>query len=109
MAHHKELLQKLTDCAATCEWCLDACLGEDDVKMLIQCIRLDRDCALICHTAASLVASHSPYAKSMLKVCEDICGDCADECAEHDTDHCQKCAEACRECAEACRNFAQAG
>ncbi|CAN5505285.1 four-helix bundle copper-binding protein [soil metagenome] len=105
MAHNQELLQKLAQCAAACENCADACLGEDDVKMMVQCIRLDRDCAKICYTTASFIASHSQNAQALVKVCEDLCRKCADECGKHEHDHCQECARACRECAEACRNF----
>jgi hypothetical protein len=98
MAHHEELLKKLSECASACEWCHDACLGEeDDVKMLARCIRLDRDCAKICHLTAGLAASHSPFASRMVKLCEEICTS-AEECENHDMDHCRDCAggRACR-------------
>ena len=85
--------------------CLDACLEEEDVKMLVKCIRLDRDCAKICRTTAEIVATHSSFTAQMVKLCEDICRQCAEECAEHNMGHYQKCAEACRECAEACSTF----
>jgi hypothetical protein len=105
MAHNKELLQRLAQCAAACEMCADACLDEQDIEKMVQCIRLDRDCAKICHTTASFVASHSENAQALVSVCEDICRQCGEECAKYDMDHCQKCAEACRECAEACSSF----
>jgi hypothetical protein len=108
MAHHGDLIQKLAQCASACEWCLDACLSEDDVKMLARCIRLDRDCAKICHLTASLAASHSPFATKMVKLCEEVCTSCAEECEKHDDmDHCSDCAGACRACAEACRNYVE--
>jgi hypothetical protein len=106
MAHDKELLQKLAQCAAACEMCMDACLGEEDVKMMVRCIRLDRDCAKICHLAASFVASHSDNTGAILQLCADICRQCGDECAQHKHDHCQECARACRECEQACRSYA---
>jgi hypothetical protein len=106
MAHHEELMKTLAHCAAECEMCHDACLDEDDIEMLVHCIRLNRDCAKICQVTASLLASHSPFATQMVKICEEICQSCAEECAEHEMDHCQRCAEACRQCAEACGTFA---
>jgi hypothetical protein len=105
MEHNNELIRKLADCAAECEMCMDACLGEDDIQMLVQCIRLDRDCAKICHITSGFIASNSPFATEMVKLCEDICRKNAEECEKHDMDHCQRCAEACRECADACQSF----
>ena len=109
MAHNKELLQKLAQCAAACEMCADACLDEDNVKMMVHCIRLDRDCAKICMLAHSYVASHSSYSGTILQQCAEICRACGEECAKHETDHCKECARACKECEEACRSFADAG
>lgn len=109
MAHNKELLRELSECAAACEMCADACLDEEDIKKMVQCIRLDRDCAKICHTTASFIASHSDNAQALVRVCEELCRNCGEECARHDMDHCQQCAETCRSCAEACRNFAGVG
>lgn len=109
MEHNKELLRKLAECAATCEMCADACLDEENIKMMVECIRLDRDCAKICYTTASLIASNSGNAESLVTVCEEICRRCADECAQHETDHCRECARVCEECAEACRSYAGVG
>ncbi len=102
---NRELLEKLARCAAACESCMDACLVEDDVKMMVECIRTDRDCAKICHITASFVASNSPHAAHLVKECEEICRACAEECEKHDMDHCQACAKACRECEQACKSF----
>lgn len=109
MAHDKELLQKLAQCADACEMCANACLDEDDIKMMVRCIRLDRDCAKICYTTASFIASHSQNTQALIKACEDLCRKCADECEKHKHSHCQECARACRECAEACRLYAGVG
>ncbi|MEX2336814.1 MAG: four-helix bundle copper-binding protein [Fulvivirga sp.] len=76
---------------------------------MVKCIRLDRDCAKICHTTASFIGSHSENAQAIVSVCEDLCRKCGDECAKYDMDHCQQCAEACRECAEACSSFSGVG
>lgn len=103
---NKELIETLYNCAAACNHCADACLDEKDVKMMISCIRTDRECAAICESTAKLLAQGSASASQLLKVCKDVCTRCADECGEHDADHCQKCADACRKCAEACRKAA---
>ncbi len=105
MNQNSEILEKLALCAAACEMCADACLDEENVKMMVNCIRLDRDCAKICYTTASFIASNSNHAQHLVDECMEICGKCAEECAQHDHDHCQQCAEACRDCEEACRSF----
>ena len=99
---HSALIQKLLDCAFACEHCATACLQEDDVAMMANCIKLDRDCADICIQSARLLQRNSDIAHQFLVLCEDICRMCGDECGKHQHDHCQQCAEACRICAEAC-------
>lgn len=109
MGPHKELLQNLAQCAAACEMCLDACLDEQDVQKMVECIRLDRDCAKICRITASFIASNSDHAQHLVKECEEICRACGDECSKHEADHCQKCARACYECADACSSYSGVG
>ncbi|WP_082341237.1 four-helix bundle copper-binding protein [Sporosarcina globispora] len=89
-----------------CNVCYDACLGEEDVKMMADCIRLDRECADICTFAAKSMQSNSQFAKGICTLCADICEACGKECNNHDYGHCQKCAEACFKCAEECRKMA---
>lgn len=98
------LLPLLAECAAACNHCSSACLGEKDVHMLAVCIKLDLDCAEICATTAAFVARGSLHAGHLLKECAEICLQCAEECEKHaHMEHCKRCAEACRKCAEACR------
>lgn len=104
MENSTQLLSILADCAAACNRCSTACLGEDDVRKMAQCIRLDMDCAQACTTTAAFVARNSDHAKHLLKECAEICGKCAAECEKHNVDHCQQCAQACRKCQEACVN-----
>ena len=101
-----EIIETLLGCATACEECFNSCLQEDDVTMLADCIRLDRDCAQVCRLTASLLASGSAYAGEFVDICSDVCAGCARECEKHDHEHCRVCAEACRQCEEACENFA---
>ncbi len=105
MAHEQnhQLLEALSNCEAECNHCAIACLREQDTRMLERCIRLDLDCAEICHVAASFVTRGSEHAQHLLKECAEICEACAEECEKHaHMEHCFRCAEACRHCAEAC-------
>lgn len=105
-SQYKELLSVLHDCAASCNHCFDACLGEEDVKMMAACIRLDRECADMCSYLEQAIMRNSPFVSQLAKVCAEICEACAEECGKHHHDHCKQCAEACRKCAKACRAIA---
>ncbi len=99
------LIEALTQCITHCNNCAQACLGEEDVKMMSNCIRTDIACAEVCSTALKLVTFKSQFTESYLKVCAEICNACADECSKHKHQHCQDCAEACRKCARLCEEF----
>lgn len=49
-------VEECVDCTQTCTSCADACLGENAVSDLPQCIRLNLDCADLC-TAITAIAS----------------------------------------------------
>jgi len=103
---NQALLDALNRCVAACEHCATACLGEEHVRHMTDCIRLDRDCADICALVARLVVRGSEHARHLIKECIELCTKCANECAKHNHPHCQQCAAACRACAEACREYA---
>ncbi len=93
------------DCANECEHCSAACLNEDDIKMMVRCIKLDMDCAQICRLAACTMARGSEFATAICNLCAEICDACEEECAQHQVEHCQRCAEACNRCAAECRRM----
>lgn len=100
---NKDLIRTLAECAAACNHCAVSCLEEDDVKMMVRCIRLDLDCAAICKVALDYVSRDSTMAREVLGLCARACRECGEECAKHKHDHCQACAEACRRCEQACQ------
>ncbi|MBA2248813.1 MAG: four-helix bundle copper-binding protein [Chitinophagaceae bacterium] len=107
MSHgnHQQIIAALNNCAAECNHCANACLDEQDVKMLAKCIKLDIDCVEICSTTASLLARDSAHGHHLLKECVEVCNACAEECEKHSAmgmEHCKTCADACRTCADAC-------
>jgi len=108
-------IEACAECTQACTVCADACLAEDDVQPLVNCIRLNLDCADVCHVTGQLMTrpSHrdAPALRSQLEACVEICRACADECESHarrGLEHCRICAEACRKCAEACERMATA-
>jgi hypothetical protein len=100
-----DFINVVAKCQATCNYCYNACLEEKDVDMMVQCIKLDRDCADICSTVISFVSASSNFEKEILMLCVDICQACAKECGKHAYEHCKECAEACKACAEICRAY----
>jgi|SRR5687768_6225157 len=109
MSHeaNQKAIDALNNCATECNHCLTACLEEQNVSMLVNCIKLDIDCAAICSFTASLLARNSAHGRHLLRECIEVCNACAAECEKHahHHEHCKKCAEACRACAEACSSL----
>jgi hypothetical protein len=109
MSHEKNiaLIKALNNCATECSHCAMACLGEEDVKMLTACIKLDIDCAEVCRLTASLLSRGSEHGIHLLKECAELCDACAEECDKHShMEHCKRCAFVCRDCAEECSAMA---
>tara|TARA_R110002020_G_scaffold303434_1_gene518857 strand:+ start:988 stop:1308 length:321 start_codon:yes stop_codon:yes gene_type:complete len=102
---NSKLIEALNNCVAHCNYCADACLDEDNLEMMVTCIRTDRACAEICNATAALLAFDHASAKAMVEQCRAICKECAEECEKHDSQHCKDCAEACKKCAEACEAY----
>ena len=98
------------DCAQACTSCADACIAEEMVLQLRQCIRLNLDCADVCAATATVASrrtgSNEEVIRRMLDACIVACQLCEAECQQHATqhDHCRICAESCQRCGEACRS-----
>lgn len=105
---YHDCIEKCVAALVACEMCADRCLEEKDIKMMVECIRLDRDCASACLAALPAMARGSAHAGHLCRVLADICDACAVECERHGgmAEHCRLCADACRRCAEACRKVA---
>jgi hypothetical protein len=110
------LIRCIEECyssAQACTSCADACLGEDTVKDLTQCIRLNLDCADICVAAGSIASrrtgSDQDVVRRMLWLCGTACATCAEQCEQHAQmyEHCRLCADACRHCQQACKDAQQ--
>lgn len=100
----KELVKILAECVSTCNHCFSACLREDDVKMMANCIRLDKECAEVC-CFTILMFHKSEFVGKCLDLCEEVCKACAEECGKYPHEHCKQCAAKCKECAEKCSEF----
>jgi Domain of Unknown Function (DUF326) len=105
--HYQSCIKACQECVIACESCATACLNNADVKAMILCIQLDRDCADMCSLTSQLMARDSLHAAKACALCATICQACADECAEHKMDHCQHCAATCQKCADECKKMAK--
>lgn len=109
-----ECLSAAAECEQVCVACADACLGEDEVASLRQCIRLDQDCADLCAATARMLqrqARPDPALwKLTLEACAQACRSCGEECGLHEAHHghCRVCREACNRCERACMDLLQA-
>lgn len=101
-------LEECYNCASVCTVCADACLAEEMVQHLTQCIRLNLDCADVCFAAGKIgsrrAGSNEGLIRRQLEVCAEACRLCAEECEKHAGmhEHCRICAESCRRCEQAC-------
>lgn len=106
-----EAIDAALACAQTCTACADACLAEEMVAELRDCIRTDLDCADICATTAAVLSrrtgSNLAVVKAQLEACRIACATCAEDCESHAEmhEHCRICAEACRRCERACADL----
>ena len=110
---HSDIMSQCIDacftCVETCNSCADACLSEKSVANLVNCIRLNLDCADICAATGALASrragSNRELLRSAIETCALACHVCAEECERHASrhEHCRVCAQECRRCEEACR------
>jgi hypothetical protein len=104
---NEALISAAEQCARACEHCATACLGEKEVSKMVDCIKLDRDCADLCRAIAALAERDSSFTGEFAKTVASICKACGDECSRHSMmEHCRQCAEACRNCEQACSGLA---
>lgn len=105
MSNTQEIIQTLSECVHACEYCANACLEEDNVKEMADCIKADLDCGDICNLGMRFLSRNSINSDSVIGICIDLCHQCAEECEKHDHAHCLECARACRECEKRCRAY----
>lgn len=113
---HPDIVSRCVDscsqCVEICTACADACLAEDGVNHLLNCIRLNLDCAAVCQATVSVVtrsnkAGNRQPLEALLTTCIAFCRACARECSRHAQAHahCKVCADACEECATLCTDM----
>lgn len=109
-----EAIEEAYACAQACTSCADACLAEEMVAELRQCIRLNLDCADVCAATATLATrrtgSNEEVIRKVLEACITACRLCGEECQRHASmhEHCRICADSCQRCEAACQSALKA-
>jgi hypothetical protein len=105
----KNCILACLECVYSCTACADACLSEDMVADLRDCIQKNLDCADVCDATAKVLSRHPGATSnelliSLLQACRAMCHACAVECEQHADMHlhCEVCAKTCRRCVDAC-------
>jgi len=103
-----ECLRTCSECSIACIGCADACMAEDAVADLRECIRVNLDCADLAATTGAVIARltkpQKAPVKALLNATIESCHSCAQVCENHAAmhEHCKACAECCHSCAHAC-------
>ena len=103
-------IEELYFCAQVCTSCADACLGEDNVANLTQCIRLNLDCADACVAVGSIATrrtgSNEEVIRAALQLAIEATRKCGAHCGEHASmmEHCRVCHESCEAARKACED-----
>lgn len=103
----EQCLNNCTECHNICVEVLTYCVEKGNKHTDPEHIRLLRDCAEICQTAANFMLRGSKLHGLVCKICAEICRKCADHCDKFAGDDKMKmCAEVCRRCADTCQQMA---
>ena len=90
-----ECIEARVDCVQACA---DACLGEEDTRMLARCIRLNLDYADVCESTGKILSRQTAFEPEMvraaLQACAEACRLCGEKCERHAEhhEHCYVCA-----------------
>ena len=104
-------IDALSDCAQACNADVDADLSEQNLAVMVTCIRLCLECTDICTATVGVISRPAVYDASvtrpLLEACVASCKSCGDECERHARmhAHCRVCEQACRRCEQACREL----
>jgi predicted transcriptional regulator len=101
----KDCLLACNQCETACLECASACLKETEPARMVDCIKLDMECADVCRLAAASIARSDKHVREICSLCAAVCKSCTMECTMHLAEHCQRCAEACQRCSDACNSM----
>ena len=74
-------IKECSTCEAACVSCADACLSEEGLQDLVDCVRVNLDCADLCGVTVRLLSRHTRGESRVLQDALPACEHCA-VCAE---------------------------
>lgn len=104
-------IETCLETSAIATLCASACLAEEHVASLRDCIEDTLHCAATASATADSLAQlpvrHLDSLRHQIETCLAACSRAAERCANHagEHEHCAVCAEACRECERACNKL----
>lgn len=106
----KALAAAIEECFASTQVstaCADACLREQTIAELVQCVGTSLDSADISDATGRVLLRHTGHnghlTRATLEACITACKACGDDCEQHTgTEHCRSCGETSRRCERAC-------
>lgn len=112
-----ECMDACLDTAQTCLVSADACVEEDAVAELRECLRAEQDCAAVCTATAAVLArlgfpapaDGRPVLLPLLEACRAASQACREACEKHTDayEHCAVAAESAARCEQACSELLQ--
>ena len=110
MTQEEQLLyvKFLVRCAQECEHWADECVTDGEMEKMGKSVRLCRECAELCRTAADALTRGTKFVYEISRGCIKTCDACAAECRKSVAVSAQRCAEACRQCVEELQQLAGA-
>lgn len=100
-----KLISILEHCIKSCDYSANACLRNNHVQEMVNCMRVNNVCAEVCSSLRHLLLMEYEAVEELVQYCIKVCDDCAVECAKHDLEQCIACTKASTDCAKACREF----
>lgn len=95
----------LANCMKACNYTANACLNQNDIQGMVDCMRATHVCAEVCSALIQLLGMDYDEVTDLVEYCIKVCTACAEECEKHEYEHSQNCAKACRQCAAACIEY----
>lgn len=99
----EDCMQACWSCVSACNEVYDACLKEENVTEMGDCIRVTIECAQSCAYAAEAISRHSMFSEEICALCAVVCEACGSECQKYEEDPYKKCSTAALACAKQCR------
>jgi hypothetical protein len=99
---HKDLLQRLIDCAMTCQECVFECSKGDHHETSCEVCEMSRKVSGNCFILAKSLIDNTSFSAQLLLQCAETCKEYSRMLKRFPNLSAERCISACKLCAEAC-------